>query len=66
MENSDQEENYDESGSEGSYIDQCAICLEDIEIYGIAPCNHNNVCGQCHYKMRVKDNIKCVYCKVKR
>lgn len=65
MENSSQEEDYSEEQDGSSYeADQCQICCEDIEIYGITPCNHNIVCGQCHYKMRVKENIQCTLCKV--
>jgi Zinc finger, C3HC4 type (RING finger) len=66
MENSyiEEEENNDNDSFQSDYdADQCQICFEDIEIYVITACNHNMICHQCHWKMRVKENTKCTMCK---
>lgn len=58
-------EDHDHDSQSGSEEEDniCHICCEYIEIFAITPCNHNTICGQCHYKMRIKENISCVMCK---
>lgn len=63
MEKSKKDPNPSESSSEP---EACLICIEEIELYGISPCGHNQICAQCHYQLRSKQKYECTFCKVKK
>ena len=42
----------------------CLICFSDLTTRGKTPCNHNDICGRCHLRMRhLHDDNKCPICK---
>lgn len=43
---------------------ECIICCEKHDLFGVGQCGHNSICAKCHYKMRAKQqNLHCGYCK---
>ncbi|KAL3941477.1 MAG: hypothetical protein SGBAC_004165 [Bacillariaceae sp.] len=42
----------------------CLICFQELSFRGKTPCNHNDICGRCHLRMRqLHDDNKCPICK---
>jgi len=42
----------------------CLVCYSDLHHTGILPCNHNEICGVCHLRLRhLHGNKKCPICK---
>lgn len=42
---------------------ECAVCAEPRELVGVGQCDHRDVCGLCHYKLRVKQGrMECPVC----
>lgn len=45
--------------------EDCTICCDEANLFGITECNHGPFCYRCIYKMRVLDkNNCCPICKV--
>ena len=45
-------------------VQECIVCTERSELWGVGQCGHNNICAKCHYRMRAKQqNLHCGYCK---
>ena len=45
-------------------IEQCLICCEDIVLFAIGECGHNQCCWNCILRQRLKmQNEACPYCK---
>ncbi|CAB9501245.1 protein ligase HEL2 [Seminavis robusta] len=42
----------------------CLVCYSELHHPGISPCNHNEICGVCHLRLRhLHGNRKCPICK---
>jgi hypothetical protein len=42
----------------------CLVCYSDLTLRGKAPCNHNDICGVCHLRLRsLHGDKKCPICK---
>jgi len=45
-------------------MDECLLCLEDLDFVGIGKCNHACICYKCISKCRSKlKNKQCPICK---
>lgn len=43
---------------------QCLVCYSDLTIRGKTPCDHNDICGKCHLRLRfLHEDKKCPICK---